>query len=752
LRSVVRGAIVAPDGMDPINAAIAAAFVVAAFLFGGIHVSRRKARQRRDAEVLEEKRARGAHLARSLHPVIDPDVCIGSLSCLKACPEGDILGVVDGAARLVHGDHCIGHGRCAVECPVHAVKLVFGSAERGIDLPEIDEYFESSRPGVHVVGELGGMGLIKNAVTQGLQLAERLADVLGPTRGQVVVVGAGPAGLATAIGLKARKIPHRLLEQDTLGGSVAHYPRRKVTMTETIDLPLGGRFGKSRITKEELLGSWQKIVGKVGIKVEEGVKVTGVAGEDGRFAIDTSRGTLQAAKVVLAIGRRGTPRKLGVPGEEGEKVLYGLKDPDQFDGNKVLVVGGGDAALEAAIQLAEESSAEVALSYRGAELGRCREANREKFIALAKAGRVRSLLPSVVKEIKPKEVALDAGGREVRLPNDFVVVNVGGELPAEFLAKVGVTMRRYHGEERRGGRAARTTRKGAVEKRTDAEKGHGRTAHQLYALGGLLILAGLAWVGRDYYLLSRAERLASPLHPSLKPAGSYGHGVGIAATLFMLSNFLYAARKRWKVLAPLGKVTSWLDFHVFVGFMSPLVIAFHAAFQSNNLLATGTAASLAVVVSTGIVGRFIYSVVPSDGGKSIELADLLARFERARTSVGDLPARAAVAAKAIQARVGAPVKSRSFAVLFVALPVESLGLRLRLFALRWRFGDRARFKAFRTTVLRLERLRWQIRFYSSLKRLLRGWRAFHATLAVLLVLAIAAHIGLSLYLGYGLLR
>jgi thioredoxin reductase/Pyruvate/2-oxoacid:ferredoxin oxidoreductase delta subunit len=735
--------------MDPINALVTAALVLAAMLVGARHVARRRARQRRDEETLEEKRSRGTHLARSLHPVIDPDVCIGSLSCLKACPEGDILGVVNGSARLVHGDHCIGHGKCAVECPVHAIKLVFGSAERGVDLPEVDEFFESSRPGVHVVGELGGMGLIKNAVSQGLQVAERLADVLGPKRGAVVVVGAGPAGLATSIGLKARGVPHRLLEQDTLGGSVAHYPRRKVTMTETIELPVGGRFGKSRITKEELLASWQRIVSKVGVTVEEGVKVGAVTGEDGRFVVETNRGMVKAAKVVLAIGRRGTPRRLGVPGEEGEKVLYGLKDPEQFDGNKVLVVGGGDAALEAAIQLAEESSAEVALSYRGAELGRCREANREKFGALARAGKVRSLLPSVVKEIRPEEVTLDAGGREMRLPNDFVVVNVGGELPTEFLGKLGVTMRRFHGEERRGGRGAGS--RGSAERRRDT--GQPRWGVRIaYLAVGVGVLTWLAWTGRDYYVLSRSDRLASPLHPSLKPAGPFGHGVGIAATAVMLSNFLYAARKRWKSLSALGKIGSWLDFHVFVGFMSPLVIAFHAAFQSNNLLATGTAGSLAVVVSTGVVGRFIYSVVPSDGGKSVELADLLARFERLRASIGELPPRAAGGASALVARVSRPVESRLFVLVFLAMPMESLGLRLRLLMLRLRFGSRARYLAFKASVLQLERLRWQIRFYASLKQLLGGWRAFHASLAVLLVLAIAAHIGLSLYLGYGLLR
>ncbi|MFO0581189.1 MAG: NAD(P)-binding domain-containing protein [Anaeromyxobacter sp.] len=742
--------------MDIFSLSIVAALAFVTAVAGIVHVARRGARPRRDEELFEEKKAKGAHLAKSLHPVIDTDICIGSLSCLKACPEGDILGVVDGAARLVHGDHCIGHGKCAVECPVHAIRLVFGSSERGIDLPEVDEFFESSRPGLHVVGELGGMGLIKNALTQGLQVADRIAELVGKAKEPVVIVGAGPAGIATAVGLKSKGVPHRLLEQLTVGGSVAHYPRRKVTMTETVELPGGaGRVGKARISKEELLETWQKVLSKVGVRVEEGVKVNEIEGEDGNFTVKTSQGTLKASKVVLAIGRRGTPRKLAVPGESAEKVLYGLKDPEQFDGEKVLVVGGGDAALEAAIQLAEESTAEVTLSYRGAELGRCREANRKKFGQLVTAGKIRALLPSVVTNITEKSVDLNKDGTPVTLPNTFIIVNIGGELPTEFLAKVGITMRRFHGEGLGDtGPNVVIGGNGMLPRALARPKtSRGRIAARLgYVAVGAAILAWLAWVGRDYYPLDRAGRLASPEHPSLKSAGTWGHSVGIAATVFMLSNFLYAARKRWKSLSALGQIVSWLDFHVFVGFMSPLVIAYHAAFQSNNLLATGTATSLVVVVTTGIIGRFIYGIVPGDGGKSLELSELLGHFERLRDSFTDIPERASVSAHELIAKATAPVKTRFLAVLFLELPAGAMWLRIRLFFLRFKFDDKLAFKSFKLAILKLETLRWQIRFYGSLKRLLRTWRTFHASLAVLLVLVIAAHIGLSLYLGYGLLH
>ncbi|MBS2024654.1 MAG: NAD(P)-binding domain-containing protein, partial [Deltaproteobacteria bacterium] len=280
---------------------------------------RRSRREKISAQKLQESVAARRHLPQSLHPVIDTDICIGSLSCLKACPEGDILGVIDGAARLVQGDHCIGHGRCAAECPVGAIKLVFGTAERGVDLPEIDEFFESSRAGVHVVGELGGMGLIKNALRQGMQVASRLDQTLPPSqddRVDVAIVGAGPAGLATAAVLREKKRSFRVLEQSTLGGTVAHYPRQKVVMTETVELPFLGKFGKSLIAKEELLGSLERLVSKAGIQIDEGTKVTGLTGADGDFVLESDRGPVRARKVVLACGRRGSPRKLGVPGEE----------------------------------------------------------------------------------------------------------------------------------------------------------------------------------------------------------------------------------------------------------------------------------------------------------------------------------------------------------------------------------------------------------------------------------------------------
>jgi dihydropyrimidine dehydrogenase (NAD+) subunit PreT len=750
--------------MDLGTTSIVATSVGVAVAFAAGMVGRRALRARADARAIAELAARQRDLPRSLHPVIDPDICIGSLSCLKSCPEGDILGIIEGAARLVQADHCVGHGRCAAECPVGAIQLVFGTDRRGVDLPEVDGAFESSRPGVHIVGELGGMGLIKNAIRQGLECAEYLAEALARRRREggeamvdVAVVGAGPAGLATALGLKRADVGFRILEQSTMGGAVAHYPRHKVVMSETVELPFFGKFGKRRISKEELLHSFERMVAKGGLSVEEGVKITGIEGADGAFEVVTEKhGRVRARKVVLAIGRRGTPRKLGVPGEELEKVVYGLVDPEQYRGARVLVVGGGDAALEAALQLAAEPGTEVTLSYRGEALGRCREANRREAEAAAAAGRLRLLLSSEVRRIGAGEVVVAVSGAERPLANDHVVVNVGGELPLELLARCGVQMRRYFGEAPGARRPAEgATREQMLAGTLEKHRARRNFDHRLalaFVAAGALILAFLAWKGRQYYPLPEAERRLSPLHRSMRSAGPWGHGVGIAATLFMLSNFLYAARKRFAFMARWGRIRAWLHFHVFVGFMSPLVIAFHAAFQSKNLLATGTAASLSVVVLTGIVGRYIYGLVPSSGGKALEMEELQAAFVRLRDEIEPLVTRSRdpERIRRLFDRANAPVARGSLPLLLLERPFLALVTRVHLLRVRRLFPARETYQVVRDAYLRLRRLRVQIGFYRSLKRLLGGWRVFHASLAIFLVLAIAAHIAVSLYLGYGL--
>jgi dihydropyrimidine dehydrogenase (NAD+) subunit PreT len=733
---------------------------IAALIAGGLilslavyHLLRRRAMERRARHDLDKLIAERRHLPPSLHPVIDPEICIGSLACLKACPEGDILGIIDGKARLIHAEHCIGHGKCAAECPVGAISLVMGTAERGIDLPEVDEFFESSRPGVHVVGELGGMGLIKNAIVQGQQCADRLAGELKTPAPEgvvdVVIVGAGPAGLAAAAALREKGKTFRVLEQQAFGGTIAQYPRQKVVMTEEVDVPFIGKIGKKEISKEDLLEQWDKLVKKARIQVEEGIKVTTLEGNDGAFTVGTDKGTVNARKVVLATGRRGSPRKLGCPGENLSKVTYKLDDPEQYNGCSVLVVGGGDSAVEAAVQLSKESDARVAISYRGPEFNRCRDANKKRITEAAAKNALTIHFNTEVASITDKTITLKGKGAAT-LENDFVIVLAGGELPVQFLQVMGVELRRYHGEKL-GANKKKTPQqsRAGLAKQLQVDNAR-RLRNLIYLATGVLILVWLYWHGRNYYPLDAHARLKSPEHPWLKSSGPFGHWVGIAATLVMLSNFIYPVRKRLQVLKGVGHIRDWLDFHVFVGFCSPAVIAFHAAFQSKNQLATATAASLLVVVLTGIIGRFIYALVPSEKGRVLERADVLGLLERAKDRLIPLADEAEdpKALEDVLHFLGRPIEPGGIADFLSTVPAEWFKLRSLLRAARRSFGHGEQWSDVKELSVRIGTLRTQARFFGGLKRLLAGWRVFHATLAVFLVVAMTAHIGVSLYLGY----
>ncbi|HUL18604.1 MAG TPA: NAD(P)-binding domain-containing protein [Steroidobacteraceae bacterium] len=391
----------------------------------------------------------GAAEPASLHPVIDPARCIGCGSCVKACPEQEhhnVLGILDGRAHLVSPGDCIGHGACRQVCPVGAITLVFGSERRGVDIPLITPSFESTVPGMFIAGELGGMGLIRNALEQGRQAVEAIAQ-RGAARGErldLVIVGAGPAGFAGALTAKSKNLRCVTLEQESLGGAVFQYPRGKLVMTAPATLPLLGKVNFRQTSKEALLEFWQEAERKTGVKINYRERVEDIVREADGFLVKTNRGSYATRSVLLAIGRRGTPRKLGVPGEELPKVVYRLIDPEQYAGQEVLVVGGGDSALEAAASIAE-SGGTVVLSYRGAEFDRAKAGNRDRVRCVAEAGQLRVLMSSNVKQIDREAVALERKGELIEVRNDAVIVSAGGVLPSDFLRRIGISVETKYG-------------------------------------------------------------------------------------------------------------------------------------------------------------------------------------------------------------------------------------------------------------------------------------------------------------------
>lgn len=416
-----------------------------------VHSRRRK--ELTSIRAAEEAIAASMTEPPSLHPVIDPRKCIGCRSCVAACPEQyahPVLGIIRGKARLVGPSNCIGHGACKAACPVDAIELVFGTEKRGVDIPLVKPDFETNIPGIFIAGELGGMGLIRNAVEQGRQALDSVRKLKGlgkPNQLDLVIVGAGPAGIAASLGALDAKLRFVTLEQDSLGGTVAHFPRGKLVMTRPAILPIVGKMKFTETSKEKLLEYWQGVERQTGLNINYKERVTGITRRpDGvSFEVKTTKNEYVARAVLLTIGRRGTPRQLGVPGEKSSKVVYRLIDPEQYGGQHVLVVGGGDSALEAAHSIAEQPGTTVTLSYRSPAFTRAKPKNREKVAQLAAAGRMNVLMNSNVREIRRDSVVIDVEGEPVILPNHGVIVCAGGILPTGFLKEVGIEVETKYG-------------------------------------------------------------------------------------------------------------------------------------------------------------------------------------------------------------------------------------------------------------------------------------------------------------------
>ncbi len=414
-----------------------------------LYLNRRRKKQQSHSAQLEQAVQSGLTEPPSLHPVVDLTRCMGSGACAKACPE-HALGVVNGKAVLINAAHCIGHGACAAACPVEAIKLVFGTARRGVDIPNVTPQFESNVEGIFIAGELGGMGLIRKAAEQGLQAIRALRKKTGAVGVDydVVIVGCGPAGISAGLCAIEHQLRYRLIEQeDSLGGAVYHYPRQKVAMTSSFKLALIGAVKFGDVHKEKLLQFWQDVVKKTGLQISFRERMEGIERGKGYFVVRTDRGSYSACTVVLALGRRGTPRKLDVPGEESHKVVYRLVDPVQYEGQAVLVVGGGDSALEAAISLSMQVGTDVTLSYRGASFSRVKQRNRMLLEQQQEAGRLRVLLNSQVLAIAEDHVEVKHDQTPLRMRNDAVIVCAGGLLPIPLLQKIGIEFETKFGTE-----------------------------------------------------------------------------------------------------------------------------------------------------------------------------------------------------------------------------------------------------------------------------------------------------------------
>ncbi len=425
------------------------AFLIAAgiILFFTLNYLRKQKKIEAKAREAAEKGKLFSEGPQSQHPHIDANYCIGCAACTMVCPEGDVLAMLGGKAVIVYGYKCIGHSLCAEVCPVGAITMVLATPSMGADMPYLSPEYETSIKNMFIVGELGGLALIKNAVNQGRECidtivsraASRGAPRPAPGAYDVLIVGAGPAGISASLRAIEKKLQYITIDEGEVGGTVAKYPRQKLVMTSPVEFPTYGKFKKTELSKEDLIAFWKKVGERADFKVRLGEKVADVKKEqDGIFTVSTPKGKYRARHVVLALGKSGSPRKLGVKGEELPKVMYRLIEADHYVNKKILVVGGGDSAIEAAMGLGHQVGNQVTLSYRKEGFTRIKERNAQRIQESSRKGKVKVVFNSNPVEFKKDSVVLDVNGKLEEIPNDYVWIFAGGEPPTAFLKKIGV--------------------------------------------------------------------------------------------------------------------------------------------------------------------------------------------------------------------------------------------------------------------------------------------------------------------------
>lgn len=697
------------------------------------------------SEELERAKQRGSHAARLQYPEVDLAKCIGCGACLRACPEEGVLELIHGQAIVVHGARCVGHGRCAQECPTGGVVVRIGDLEERRDIPALDEHLESPQtPGLYLAGEVTGFALVKTAIEHGTSVAQRVAaeKPSTPTNGDapldLLIVGSGPAGIACALEAKTQGLDFLLVEQDRLGGTVAHYPRQKMVLTQPVVLPRHGALKQTEYQKEELVALWEELVVREQLPLRTGWTFEDLErGADGAFDVRFAGGErLRAGAVCLALGRRGTPRKLGVPGEARTKVSYGLVDAQGFRDQHLLVVGGGDSAVEAAIALAEQPGNRVTLSYRKHAFFRIKPRNEARLAKSVAAGQLTVRFESEVVAIEDDEVELREPGATTRLANDHVFVMAGGVPPFAALERAGVS---FDPRDR------------------PALVADDDTSGLLLALAGALLgtLAALAWVWlfRDYYGLGALERIEHPRDRWLRPSGPVGLGLGIAATALMLVNLAYLLRKAaWFPLRAFA-LRTWMTTHVVTGLVAFVCVLLHAALQPGNTPGGRSLVALTVVVTTGAIGRYFYAFVPrAANGRDM-------RLDEVRTKLTALAAELDREHRGMGERIGAELD----ALLQEAHWTRSLPRRI--FSL---VRSRARAKASRRRLLdeaartglppeqvqildalmrSAQRTALSAAHFEDLRGLLASWRYLHRWIALLMVLLVGLHIAVALRFG-----
>jgi thioredoxin reductase len=695
------------------------------------------------AEELARAKERGSHKARLQYPEVDLAKCIGCGSCVRACPEEGVLQLIHGQAIVVHGARCVGHGVCAKECPTGGVVVRLGDLEERRDIPALTPELMSTRTeGLYLAGEVTGFALIKTAIEHGREVAREVARKKSEAGGGVLdllIVGAGPAGLSCSLEAKNQGLDYLMVDQDRLGGTVAHYPRRKLVLLQPVELPRHGKLSRTTYEKEELIELWDQIADKEELPFETGLVYEEVErGEDGVFSVHFAGGEVRRARAVcMALGRRGSPRKLGIPGEELPKVSYGLVDAESYTDRDILVVGGGDSAIEAALGLAEQPKNRVTLSYRRKGFFRIKAKNEARLEAALAAGELEAVMESNVLGIDAHEVTLALADEALRtLPNDDVFVLAGGVPPFDKLERAGVSF-------------DPADRPALV---TD-EDTSGLFLALLGALAGTALALAWSVVFRDYYALPLAERPHHDLDLWLRPSGRIGLGLGISAAVLILANLAYLLRKSARIPLWIFSLQSWMTSHVATGVLALVIALLHAAMAPKDTVGGHALIGLVVLVVTGGIGRYFYSFVPhAANGRDMQLDEVRARLTALTTEL-DREHRG------IGERIHAEVESliqeghwqrslprRIVALLFSRHRIKEARRALRKDALEAGLPE-DQLRNIESLVRTAQRTALAAAHFEDLRGLLASWRYLHRWVAVLMVLLVIAHIVTALRFG-----
>ncbi len=629
-----------------------------------------------------------------------------------------------------------------------AIAITLGDMEQRRDIPVLDASFESPQvPGLFLAGELTGFALVRTAIAHGTAVASEVARKVeseGRHDGDLdlCIVGAGPAGLACSLEAKRHGLRSVVLEQEELGGAVAKYPRRKLVMTQPVELPLYGNLSRSSYSKEELIGIWEEIALREELPIHTGERMTAVERlSDGSFRVRTQAASWEARNVCLALGRRGTPRKLGVPGEELPKVAYSLLDAQSYQGRRVLVVGGGDSAVEAALGLAEQPGNEVVLSYRKKAFNRIKARNEVRLNEALQSSALSVLTESEVLRITPDEVLLQVVGegepRQVRLGNDEVFVFAGGIPPFELLESFGVS---FDPGDR-------------PESEPLAEQGTGLVPALLVALVWALLALAWSLYHAGYYALPLSQRPGTVEHALLRPSGTLGLAFGIVATVLIATNLAYLLRRSPRIPLTFGSLQTWMTSHLVTGLMALVLTLIHCGLVPRDTPGGHALVALVVLVVTGAIGRYFYAFVPrAANGRELaledvrlELASLAAGWERTNRDFGER------VRKRIDGLISSGRWQGGFFVRLAALlssqgklrstlrEIEAEGRAEGIAADQLRELVRLGRRAHHTSLMAAH--------YGDLRAVMGSWRYFHRWIALLMVLLLIVHIVVALRYG-----